>query len=175
MMHLLRTIIKWLTYVCLILAVVCLIAIPVSFWRIVTVTRTNALSQETIRCLDGFIVSNDSRGPGMTASFKLSGTQPHSWFFGFDAPLFRQAPSILYERIYWPRYLFSRYAYGFHQRIATVPLWLLAAMFSLPKTVRALLKKRQLPAGCCPTCGYDLRATPDRCPECGTVHERETS
>jgi hypothetical protein len=34
-------------------------------------------------------------------------------------------------------------------------------------TRKRMLEKRQLAAGMCRNCGYDLRVTPGRCPECG--------
>ena len=30
-------------------------------------------------------------------------------------------------------------------------------------------RRRRSKPGHCPSCGYDLRATPERCPECGAV------
>ena len=53
-----------------------------------------------------------------------------------------------------------------------LPIWPFALVVSLPLLPWLLkLRRRSGRAGHCRQCGYDLRATPDRCPECGAVVE----
>jgi hypothetical protein len=59
--------------------------------------------------------------------------------------------------------------------IVAIPFWfflILAAPYSTIRIKRAhggLRRRKRSRYGMCLSCGYDLRATPDRCPECGTI------
>ena len=53
---------------------------------------------------------------------------------------------------------------------ASVPAWFVVTLFAIPFSVRLVRYARshlRKKPGHCPACGYDVRATPRRCSECG--------
>jgi len=53
-----------------------------------------------------------------------------------------------------------------------VPDWMVAGLAAaLPAlwAIQTLQRRKRVRENHCLNCGYDLRATPDRCPECGSV------
>jgi hypothetical protein len=77
------------------------------------------------------------------------------WFLGFG---FIAGNSLQYRRV----------------RAIWCPHWFLVLLFAILPAfyLRGMLRsRRRHREGLCPVCGYDRRATPDRCPECGLATE----
>src|SRR5688572_27071539 len=74
----------------------------------------------------------------------------------------------------WPVRVWRNPMAGTRSTVILVPYWLAGCAFAVAPLAwairgpgrRARWRKRR---GLCPACGYDLRATPERCPECGKI------
>jgi hypothetical protein len=110
------------------------------------------------------------RSPGLTLQRYPAPTHPRAWGYG--------PPSIPYH-VDTAGFAYGSGPYatvpGRQARILLVPAWSAAGLTLLPPLawLHRLRRRRQrrarAAAGLCPHCAYDLRATPGRCPECGTA------
>jgi predicted amidophosphoribosyltransferase len=53
--------------------------------------------------------------------------------------------------------------------VVVIPWWVPTLVLAVPPLGMLRRRRRRRDLCLCVSCGYDLRATPDRCPECGSV------
>ena len=87
------------------------------------------------------------------------------------------ADSDVYRCGPWGKFGYSRVSSPLRLiALVLVPAWLPIAVFAALPTIRLFRSYRRTldRRGLCPYCGYDLRATPDRCPECDRISNGST-
>lgn len=103
---------------------------------------------------------------------------PKGQFFAFAYGAINHAQPVFADRLGLSFGYFGGGSFHFYPFIIfrgrgwTIAVWPLLGVMMLANVAwywRDWQKRPRL--GFCPNCGYDLRTTPDRCPECGTSPE----
>jgi len=171
------------------IALAALVLCPWSYWRGEQITHLNFMERLdrvkevgfAIEWADGRIgISNWSwefSGESLSMGFLQVPSKKAGWEWSVE-----EKPPWFWIRDWEHSFGPIRWASGtFHwsdgrlstDNAASFPCWLLVLLAAAwPLTSLTLLIRRRgrlALAGCCAKCGYDLRASPDRCPECGTL------
>ena len=137
-------------------------------YRVVARGGSVAVSRSTLTGrTSNFFSDGLDRGPGWSAHVEVPIVR-RSFFTRDGSPPFVQR--LGFDYLAWNE---SRPVFGAVKlRRVVFPMWLPVALLLLPPAlwVRGRWRRRgRGDNGTCTSCGYDLRATPDRCPECGAV------
>ena len=113
----------------------------------------------------GYYVIADRRSYGV-------GTEPGGviGFLQQERPAYRDGDpaDVMFDRLGFRYYRIT--SAGMRRWNLMLPFWLIGLAAAVPPIGwlgRRLRTRRRRSAGRCAACGYDLRATPGRCPECG--------
>ena len=177
-LHVPRRILHVLLAISFAISVLSLIIWPASYFWTVRITYVG--SSSTLHCWTstGQFVCMRQSGHGMPEFFRSNSITPDGWHI--DSARFH------------PRYYDSVDRWnGFReslrpqtrttsmplpsgrvisQRMIGIPFWPIAWLFAMPPAIawqRRRLRRRRQRRGLCARCGYDLRASPGRCSECG--------
>jgi len=98
--------------------------------------------------------------PGVHMRWAYAPSAPGPWWSGWVTPN-RVKNFLGFGTIRGPTY-----------QVVAIPFWAITPLTALPAVaaLRARARRcRRVQDGACRACGYDLRASPLRCPECGTA------
>ena len=164
------------------LSVASLLAWPASFYEHLLIARLG--SRSTVHCsvVGGQIGCVVQTGPGLPEVLANAAVQPTQWFFdaGRNHVRYTDSRELWKDSMsfgHMERSMAMRSGAVLRQHQVIVPLWFTAWLFAMPPGLwlrRYRRRRDRIRRGLCLRCGYDLRASPDACPECGFSRDAAT-
>ena len=155
-----RRLLNLLTALSLLICVVEVIMWVRSYWRLDIITIPSAGEEMSVSSYSGQL--------GFTQVAPVGPVRELGWAWFRVDPMSASASTLWHAEVARNR----PDRQGLVRILIVFPHWCLAGLAAGAPVVRLIAtraRRHQARSGLCPSCAYDLRATPDRCPECGTI------